>query len=90
MLSSKTQPGKRHDPPARPARPTTPYCPMRGARCLSECAWSTPGGCAMAVLAVQSARQANELYAIAEIIDGGHVEPADTLPDSALERPLRH
>lgn len=44
MLSSKTQPGKRHDPPTRPARPTTPYCPMRGARCLSECAWNTPGG----------------------------------------------
>ena len=44
----------------------------------------------MTVLAVQSARQANELYAIAEIMDGGHVEPADTLPDSALERPLRH
>ena len=50
MLSSKTQPGKRHDPPTRPARLTTPYCPMRGARCLSECAWNTPGGCAMAVL----------------------------------------
>ena len=50
MLPSKTQLGKRHDPPAKPARPTTPYCPMRGARCLSECAWTTPGGCAMAVL----------------------------------------
>lgn len=89
MLSSKTQPGKRHDPPARPARPTTPYCPMRGARCLSECAWNTPGGCAMAVLAVQSARQANELYAIAEIIDGGHVEPVNAPPDGVLERPPR-
>lgn len=71
-------------------QPDTPFCPMRGARCLKACAWNTPGGCALNVLAVQSARQANELYAIAEIIDGGHVEPVDTLPDSALERPLRH
>ena len=43
----------------------------------------------MAVLAVQSARQANELYAIAEIIDGGHVEPVDAPPDGVLERPPR-
>ena len=68
---------------------------MRGARCLSECAWNTPGGCAMAVLAVQSARQANELYAIAEIIDGGHVEPVnatsgeDTAQPSATAYPAR-
>ena len=72
-----------------PRQPDTPYCPMRGARCMEACAWNTPGGCAMTVLAVQSARQANELYAIAEIMDGGHVEPVDALPDAVLERPLR-
>lgn len=66
-------------------RASAPLCPLRGARCLPDCAWNTSGGCAVAVLAVQASRQANELYAVAEIMNGGHVEPADTPPPEGAE-----
>ena len=70
-------------------QPDTPFCPMRGARCLKACAWNTPGGCALNVLAVQSARQANEMYIIAEIMNGSHAEPVDALPDGVWGQPLQ-
>lgn len=70
-------------PPRCPAPPSKEkggmqHCPMRDGLCMMDCAWYMAGaGCAMTVLAGQAARQGNELYAIAEILQGGHVDTTD-------------
>ncbi len=56
------------------------FCPLRRDKCMPACMWRTDGACAIALIAGQARRQADELYALTEVILRG----ADAIaPDSA-------
>lgn len=67
-------------PPRKTAPPSKEkgvmqYCPINDTLCKMDCAWYLQEtGCAIAILAIQHVRQGDELYAIAEIMQGCHME----------------